>query len=97
MSDGPIVDKVDIGTAFDLLTGRSKPMATCPADDEPLVFTLEFRGAEFICVVCGTKYGFLSPKAAAVTPALEARLAELQERYEQERVARSDAGGRDGG
>lgn len=70
---------------------RQRPMATCPADGEPLVFTFEFRGYEFVCVPCGRKYGFLSPKPVEVTAEREARLAELQTQYDTERAQRVQA------
>jgi hypothetical protein len=88
LSDEPVVDEVNIGTAMKLLSRKDPPMATCPKDDEPLVATLEFRGAEFYCVVCHTKYGFLSPKPAESTPLLEARLDELKVLYKLEREER---------
>ena len=64
------------------------PMAMCPACDEPLVSTLEFKYKEFICMGCGRKWEFLSPRAAVATPELEARQAELAEQYRVEREAR---------
>lgn len=64
------------------------PMATCTRDGEPLVSTLEFRNAEFICVVCGTKYGFLAPNPVVATPELDARHAELKAQYQRERAER---------
>lgn len=64
------------------------PMACCPTDREPLVATMEFRGAEFVCMVCGTKYGFLSAIGRPITPELQARHDELRARYETERDAR---------
>lgn len=72
----PVTDKVDLGVAARLLSGE-RPMATCPSDGEPLVSTLERRGAEFVCAVCGCWYGFLSPRPATCTPELEARHKEL--------------------
>lgn len=62
--------------------------ATCPSDGEPLVSTFEFRSAEFYCVICGRKYGFLEPVGAPETPQIEARHAELKARYQVEREAR---------
>lgn len=77
-----VVDKVNIGTGLRLID-RSKPapMATCPRDDEPLIASFEQRGAEFVCIVCGTWYGFLSPKPADPTPELNARYSELRGLY----------------
>jgi hypothetical protein len=91
-----IHDPIDGGVAARLL-GRDRdkppPIATCHNDGEPLVSTLEYRGAEFVCVVCGDRYGFLGPKPADTTPELLARLKELTVRYDRERAERmaSDA------
>jgi hypothetical protein len=52
---------------------------------------LEFYKAEFYCVVCGVKYGFLAPVGKTPTPELEARHAELDAQYERERAARQVA------
>lgn len=70
---------------------NTAPTATCRADGEPLVFTFEYPRYEFICMVCGEKYGFLDPAPAESTPELEARHAELRAQYETERAARLDA------
>lgn len=67
------------------------PYAVCRVDKEPLISTFEFRGYEFVCVVCDRKYGFLSPEAAAATPELEARHAELKAQYETQRAERAAA------
>lgn len=89
MSD--IDDRIDLGNALRVVGKQQKPpMATCPLDDEPLVFTFEFRGAEFVCMVCGRKYGYMAPKPAKDTPELRARLEELEAQYE--RAARREAG-----
>lgn len=91
MSD--ITDDIDVGLALDLVSrGKNEaPMATCPHDDEPLISTFEFQGAEFICQVCGHKYGFLSPKPAKWTPELQARHDELRAQYDKERAERQSA------
>jgi hypothetical protein len=80
-----IEDELNMDTAARLLN-RSKPapMACCPKDGEPLISTLRWRGAEFFCMVCKTKYGFLSPTPKDVTPELQARHDELQEQFERE-------------
>lgn len=87
-------DPIDVGNALDLIgrkrEGRPPPVATCRRDDEPLVATFEFPGAEFYCVVCGALYGFLGPKPAEDTPQLAARLAELQQQYETEKQQRKE-------
>lgn len=71
--------------------GRPAPMATCPRDDEPLMSTFEFPGAEFYCQVCRGTYGFLDPKPAETTPELQARHDELRVSYDVERKERAEA------
>ncbi len=65
------------------------PYALCPKDREPLISTIEQRGAEFLCEVCGTYYGFLSPVPGAPTKELDARHAELQSAFDAARSARA--------
>lgn len=60
----------------------------CPRDGEPVVYTFEFRGAEFYCVVCDWRGGTPHYVNAPATPELAARAAELSERYERERAQR---------
>lgn len=68
--------------------GTGPKMAMCPTCKEPLVATLEFRGAEFICMVCKELFGFMAPVPAEPTPELEARHDELRALYDIERTAR---------
>lgn len=93
MSD--IHDDINLSTAAKLIgaVGDQRPMATCPHDDEPLIATLEFNGAEFFCQVCKRKYGFLAPKPAKLTVELQARHDELREQYLAERVVREQSRG----
>jgi hypothetical protein len=81
MSD--IDDRIDLGNAL-RITDKTKPRpyACCPRDGEPLITSLERRGAEFVCLVCGGWFGFLSPKPGDPTPELDARYAELKARYD---------------
>lgn len=66
------------------------PMAMCPrCVDVPLVLTFERSGYEFTCVECGGWFDFLAPHAAAATPERMALLADVEERYDTERSARS--------
>ena len=58
-------------------------MATCPRDGAPLICTLVFRGAEFYCLECGGRYGFLDPRPAEATGGLEARYASLQAEWDE--------------
>lgn len=82
---GATEDRIDLDTAARLLDGgKPRPMATCPHDGDPLVSTLEFPGAEFVCVKCSCTFGFLSPAPADPTPELEQRYAEACAVYEGE-------------
>jgi hypothetical protein len=84
-----IDDRIDVGNALRLLDKDKKaPMAMCPSCNEPLVSTLEFRGAEFLCVPENKLFGFLSPRPAEATPELDARLKELETQYEADRAKR---------
>lgn len=87
-------DDVNIGTALNLRNRKSDPpMACCPRDGEPLISTLEFAGAEFYCVVCRTKYGFLSPSPKDWTQELQDRHDVLREQYDTERAERREQRG----
>lgn len=70
------------------LPDDKKQMACCPKDGEPLICTLEFNGAEFICMVCGKLYGWLAPVGKPVTSELHSRYLELQAQYNIEREKR---------
>lgn len=61
----------------------------CRRDNEPLVWTFEFSGHEYYCVVCGAKYGALHSLRFDATPELAARHAELRDQYETERAERT--------
>jgi hypothetical protein len=67
------------------------PTAVCRVDGEPLVSTLAFYQAEFVCVVCGRTYGFLEPDGADNTPELQARYEELRARWQTEHAEDIDA------
>lgn len=60
----------------------------CPLDGEPVVFTFEYPGHEYVCVVCGWKGGVLGHHDRRATAALIARATELSDRYEAERAER---------
>lgn len=74
-----ISDRINIATALDM-ADKSKParMACCPNCQEPMVSTMKYRGAEFVCQMCGLLCGWLDPIPKANTPELEARQKELQ-------------------
>lgn len=67
------------------LIGRKgdPPMACCPKDGEPLISTLKYPGAEFVCMVCAGLFGFLSPTPKTETPELTARYNELKAAWDQ--------------
>ena len=74
-----IDDTINLGTALAMVgrkPGDPKKYAGCPRCNEPLICTMERRGAEFHCMVCGGWFGFLAPKPLDVTP-------EMDKRYEQ--------------
>ena len=62
-----------------------RPTAVCVVDGEPLVSTLLFEQAEFVCVACGRTYGFLSPSSAPTTRELQKRTLEHAARFRSER------------
>ena len=57
----------------------------CQVDGEPLVFTFDYPGHEYVCVVCRDLEGIFGERRPA-TPALAARLNELTEHYERWRA-----------
>ena len=72
-------------TAKTATKGRLK---VCSKDGEPLVFTFEFPGAEYVCVTCGALYGVLGVPTAPATAEIQERYAELHDRYEAARAER---------
>lgn len=79
----PMTPVTALAASAALVVRRDPPMATCPADGSPLIGTFERRGAEFLCMECGTYLGFLAPEPATVTPELEARYAELKAAFDR--------------
>lgn len=63
---------------------RGVPTACCPRDGEPLICTMERRGAEFHCMICGGWFGFLAPveKYESEHPDLATRYAYLRARFD---------------
>lgn len=57
----------------------------CPREGEPVTFTLDHRGAEYLCQVCGWLGGVFSPMEAEASEALVARRDELEAKFERER------------
>lgn len=60
----------------------------CERDDEPLVWTFEFAGSEWYCVVCGAHEDLFGARVES-SPALLCRLDELTEQYERARAERN--------
>lgn len=74
------------------MTDQSAPpkvsdLRVCQRDAEPLVWTFEFPGAEYYCVVCGGHEDTFGRRAPA-TPDLQRRHDELHEQYERGRSER---------
>lgn len=70
-------------TAMSMMGEKKLQTACCPKDGEPLVFSLKYPGAEFVCMVCGKLYGFLAPvPKPSDTPGLQERHEELQARFD---------------
>lgn len=69
----------EVATALDLIgrkqRGEKAPVACCPEcpDPTPLVSTLIFSYAEFYCLECGGRYGFLEARAEEETEQLRER------------------------
>lgn len=60
----------------------------CEVDNEPVISTLEFAGAEYYCVVCKAKYDVLYSRYAPATDELVARFDQLLDRYTRDRAER---------
>lgn len=61
-------------------TETTADLRVCQRDGEPLVFTFEFPGAEYVCVVCDGKEDIFGARAKA-TDERQRRHAELHEQY----------------
>lgn len=60
------------------------PIALCPGCSEPLIATFAFSGYEFLCICCGRRVTFFGPRRGDGTdPILQARLAKLQEEWDE--------------
>lgn len=58
-------------------------MAMCPSCSTPLVSSMAFAGYEFVCLGCGSRFGWLEPHAVEETPALAERCAALQAEWDE--------------
>lgn len=69
----------------------SERIRVCPRDGEPVTFTLEHAGAEYVCQVCGWLGGVFAPMEALASDVLVARRDELEAAYEEARgITRPD-------
>jgi hypothetical protein len=57
----------------------------CPSDGEPVVFTFEYPGKEYLCVACGWLGGIFGPREAQATEDLVARRDQVLADYEESR------------
>lgn len=78
----PLTPATALVATVNLIGRKEPPMACCPKDGEPLISTLKYRGAEFVCMVCGSLLGFLSPTPKDVTPELTERYEFLQQEFD---------------
>jgi hypothetical protein len=62
---------------------RRTRLATCPVDGTPLIMTMAFRGAEFYCLECGGRFGWLQPHGVEPTPELEERYEKLKAEWDE--------------
>ena len=68
--------------------GEPKTYAGCPRCGAPLVSTLEFRGAEWICVPCDHLYGYMAPIPVAPSDEIEAQYEAVKTAYDAARAER---------
>lgn len=74
----PLTPATVVAASLNLMNRDEPPMACCPEDGEPLISTFRYPGAEFVCMVCGNRLGFLSPTPKTNTPELQARHDQLR-------------------
>lgn len=78
----PLTPATVAAAALNLIGSKEPPMACCPEDGEPLISTFRYAGAEFVCMVCGSLLGFLSPTPKDVTPELTERHDFLRKQFD---------------
>jgi hypothetical protein len=60
-------------------------LKVCPADGEPVVFTFEHPGTEYLCITCDWRGDIFGPSEVAATADLIARRDVVLAKYEQVR------------
>lgn len=65
----------------------SAAVRVCSTDGAPLVWTFEFKGAEYVCMQCGRTEGMLG-KRAEMTPTMAAQHDAFKDQYALERAVR---------
>lgn len=91
-------DAGSLAKGLELLSRRGNPpIACCPAcvDPTPLVCTLVFRHAEFYCLDCGGRFGFLEPRAEDKSDELDAALKRAEEEWAENAGHRLTVEGRE--
>lgn len=68
-----------------MTTTATGTIKVCPRDSEPVVFTFEHPGAEYLCVACGWRGDIFGPRGAPASEELIARQDELTGQFEEER------------
>jgi hypothetical protein len=63
---------IDTIKALDLMSRKEPPVALCRNDAQPLVSTMLWPRAEWLCLACGGHYGWLDPLKGEPTPELVA-------------------------
>lgn len=65
-------------------------LRTCPNDGEPVIFTFENPGHEYVCTQCGWMGGVLGTPRSPATDALVGRHAELLAAFNEKRGIRPE-------
>jgi hypothetical protein len=76
-------DALDIAKGRDLIGRKVTPLAGCPSCKAPLISTMVFARAEFYCLECGQRWGFLNPTPLDPTPELDARYEALKAEWDK--------------
>lgn len=72
---------------------EKRPLACCPKDGNPLIFTFEKDGAEFHCMICGEWFGWLAPVPKSPTSGLMSLHQRLQDWFDEGERGPVKAGG----